>query len=130
MKGDSEDKPVFTNQDVLEMFTNIPRITNNLIVDDAKRQKYDKFKKAIVNGTPLSDTQKVDKKSEDDLCPICLDDLTNGDDLDYCKYSCGKHIHLDCFNMWSKQKGSTCVFCRAKWTADTPVVGAYVNLAK
>ena len=31
-------------------------------------------------------SQKFDKG---DVCPVCLDPLENGKELDYCKYSCG-----------------------------------------
>ncbi len=53
------------------------------------------------------------KNATDDVCPVCLDDLTG--DLDYCKYSCGKPIHKVCFSMWTSKKQTTCVFCNADW---------------
>ena len=93
----------YTNEELTQMFLNIPPIAQNLVYkgENPEEQK-------VVN-------QKFDK---DDVCPICLDPLENGKDLDYCKYSCGQTIHKKCFKMWEKSKGAICVFCRAKWYND------------
>lgn len=117
MKTDKEDQDEYTDTELLEMFVRIPQITNNLIVNDKVKQKYNTLK-------PNSDS-KITKKNTDDLCPICLDDLENGDELDYCKFSCGKNIHKICFGMWSKSKGNKCVFCSSHWTKNDK----YINLS-
>ena len=90
----------YSDSELLEMFENIPHIARNLMYqgDNHSEQK--------------EVSQKFDKG---DVCPICLDPLENGKDLDYCKYSCGKTIHKKCFSMWEKSKGGICVFCRGKW---------------
>lgn len=103
---DNEDKEEFTDSDLETMFSNIPDVTNNLYVDTDKREKYNKLK-GVTSGAKKKDT--------DDVCPICLDDLENGEELDYCKYSCGKPIHKECFDMWCKKRATSCVFCRADW---------------
>lgn len=64
------------------------------------------------------------KKDVDDVCPICLDDLQNGEELDYCKAVCGKYVHKECFKLWSRSKNSVCVFCKSKWVE----IDDYVNL--
>lgn len=115
-----EEQTKFTNNELLNMFQNIPQITNNLVVGDRYKKNYQSFKQ---NGSKKYDKDnkdnkdnKVDQKPIDDCCPICLDDLEADDKLDYCKYSCGKSIHDKCFKMWSmSQAGAKCVFCREPW---------------
>ena len=56
----------------------------------------------------------------DDMCPICLielDDKSNKNELYYCKFSCGKSVHKECFDMWvnSGERNNKCMFCRAPW---------------
>ena len=56
-----------------------------------------------------------------DTCPVCLDDLTNGDaKLTFCKHGCGKQAHLKCMIMYAEHQKSvgkkvTCPLCRADW---------------
>jgi len=109
MKTVDSDKDEYTKDDLEYMFNNIPNITNNLVIDDDLKKEYVKLKQAV-------NLEMVNQKDTDDLCPICLDDLENGDEIDYCKYSCGKGIHKLCYSMWTKQHVATCVFCKAEWT--------------
>jgi hypothetical protein len=90
----------FSDEELSEMFENIPHIARHLMYqgDNTAEQK--------------EVSQKFDKG---DVCPVCLNPLENGKELDYCKYSCGKTIHKKCFNMWEKSKGGICVFCRGRW---------------
>lgn len=54
----------------------------------------------------------VGAKYLDDNCPICLDPILNGEVYIYCKQSCGRCIHTDCFDMYSKcKKTKKCVYC-------------------
>lgn len=122
MKCVNVDQDDYTNQEILDMFTHIPKITQNVTLDSKKKELYDKLKK---NNKLSGEKTEVDKKETDDLCPICLDDLENGDELDYCKFSCGKAIHKVCYSMWTKKQPENCVFCKASWnTKETK----YVNL--
>lgn len=102
-----EDKKEYTKMDLQYMFNNIPNITNNLIVNNQLKNTYMKLKQSKI----------VNRKDTDDLCPICLDDLNdaNDDEIDYCKYSCGKCVHKICYGMWTKKHAATCVFCNAEW---------------
>lgn len=111
---DDQDEEQYSNEELLKMFTHIPQITNNLSVDESIKNKYNKIK----NNKP-----EQNKKSTDDLCPICLDDLENGDNIDFCK-SCGKHVHTNCFSMWVKSRGPKCVFCQKPWNQND----TYINL--
>ena len=51
---------------------------------------------------------------DDDVCPICLDNIKDNGDLVYCK-KCGNSLHKKCFEMWCKRNKKTCVFCRGDW---------------
>ncbi len=110
----------FTNENLEEMFNNIPLITNNLIVDKSKRDKFYE----ITNNTKSNNNNEINSKkdnkvkqrlNDNDICPICLDNINNGKELDYCKYSCGLTLHKKCFQMWEKRNKGICVFCRADW---------------
>ena len=121
---DNEDQEEYDEEELLEMFSNIPDITNNLIVDETKKKTYHK----LVKNKNKLEKKEVIQKETDDLCPICLDDLENGDDLDYCKYSCGKPVHKVCYGMWVKAKANqTCIYCRANWTGVEKET-KYINL--
>ena len=94
----------FSDNDLITMYMNSPPITKDLIYQGKK---------------PRLRERVVEQKFEEgDTCPICLESLENGKELDYCKYSCGKTIHKQCFKMWALSKGKICVYCRSKWYAD------------
>lgn len=120
---DKTDNENYLSGELVQMFKKIPKVTHHLIADDKYRQIYEKNKDKI---TPQKMKEK-DQKETDDLCPICLDDLENGEDLDFCKFSCGKSIHKECFTMLAKSKGHTCPFCRQSWDGQTDKL-IYVNL--
>ena len=110
----------FTNENLDEMFNNIPLITNNLIVDKSKRDKFHEITNNIKSNNSKEINSKTDNKvkqrlNDNDICPICLDNINNGKELDYCKYSCGLTLHKKCFQMWEKRNKGICVFCRANW---------------
>jgi hypothetical protein len=120
MKLDDPEKKLKKN-DLKKLFKNIPKTLEDLLVDEEFRQVYDNM------GTDIDKTDsKVEMRGKDDICPICLEDLSTGE-LDYCKSSCGKAIHKDCFKMWVKKNTANCVFCRSEWMKEE-VVGSYVNL--
>lgn len=55
---------------------------------------------------------------DEDDCPICYESFadTKAEPLVWCKASCGKSLHRDCFEKWRKMKRDVdCVYCRAKW---------------
>jgi hypothetical protein len=91
----------YEDDELIEMFNNIPPVSQNLMYQGS--------------GIPNGGKEVEQKFEKGDICPICLDPLENGKDLDFCRYSCGKTIHSKCFSMWEKTKGSICVFCRAQW---------------
>ena len=103
MNIDNYSDKSYTDEELEEMFLNIPPVAKNLMYEGEKPKE----------------EKEVDQKFEKgDICPICLDPLENGKDLDFCRFSCGKTIHKKCFSMWERTKGSICVFCRAQWYSD------------
>ena len=96
---------IYSDDELEEMFSNIPQVAKNLMYQEEK---------------PHEQKEVKQKFQKDDVCPICLDPLENGKELDYCKYSCGQTIHKKCFSMWEKSKGGICVFCRGKWYSNFP----------
>ncbi len=129
IKPGKEDTPSFSKRALTMMFKNIPPITNNLIPGATVLDKYTKLK-----GTTLgNDSVIVKQRMDQDTCPVCLDDIDNGEDLDYCKYSCGNPIHKECFKMWTTYHPARCVFCKANWRAPkyataTANSSKYINL--
>jgi hypothetical protein len=120
MKMDDPEKKLKKN-DLKKLFKNIPKTLEDLLVDEEYRQVYDNIGTEKVK----SDT-KVEMRGQDDICPICLEDLSTGD-IDFCKNSCGKAIHKDCFKMWVKKNTANCVFCRSEW-AKEEIKSSYINL--
>lgn len=118
VSSENEDKTSYSNEDLITMFNNIRDITNVFSVDSTLKNRY----------LSLHNVNKIEMKDSDDLCAICLDDLKNGEDIDYCKYSCGKPIHSDCFNMYYKKKQGDlkCIYCNVNWNKNTS--GTYINL--
>lgn len=108
------DMELYDNDELKKMFKRIPQITNFLKVSDDIKKSYDKLK-----------NKKITQKDLNDSCPICLDDLSNGEKLITCRYSCGRHVHELCFQMYNKNKeNKECLYCKHSLDLDT-----YINLA-
>lgn len=107
------DKESYTSNDLIDIFNNKPKIDNTLYVNDEIRDKYLK----------LTDNNKKIIIKDNDLCPICLEDIHNGEEYDYCKNRCGKCVHKICFTMWCTMNKAKCLFCRAPWSTCK-----YINL--
>lgn len=64
-----------------------------------------------MNSIDISKPEKV-KKSKEDLCPICYDNL--GDEqLAMCYKQCKNLFHKDCVDLWTK-RSNKCPQCRAE----------------
>ena len=55
-----------------------------------------------------------------EACPICFEEL-EGEQCDYCRRSCGKTVHGECFLRWATARrdawgAATCPYCRAPWS--------------
>lgn len=131
MKAPNERQSYYDDEELKEMFDNIPMITRNLIPKAAIRKSYKRIKTQAGGDDDDEDEKEEEEDDKDevkmveqkpykgDACPICLDDL-EGKSLDYCKYSCGKSIHKVCFKMWCKKNNNTCVYCRSEWVKAAP----------
>ena len=111
MKVIDPDKKIYTDNDLNVMFNNIPDITNLLCVDNITKDIYSRSKNTCVT------------IHEDDICPICLDDIQNGEDYEFCTARCGKCVHKLCFTMWCKINPPNCLICKSQWGAQK-----YINL--
>ena len=128
VKPKMEDVKEYTKKNLTSMFQNIPLITNNLIVQNNIINKYNRYKKAgKLSNSDDADKYKVKDMRDQEMCPICLDPIDNGEKVDYCKYSCGNPIHVTCFTMWTQRFPKNCVYCKANWDKDKNEL-KYVNL--
>lgn len=106
----------YSNQELNLMFHNIP----DMVVDQSIRNNYINMKNSGGNKTVAQ------RSLDDDICPVCLDNMDTDDDIVFCRYSCGKSIHEECFTMWTKNKPKkTCVFCAQLWDKKDE---EYINL--
>lgn len=60
---------------------------------------------------------------EDDDCPICYERFadTAAEGTVWCRASCGKSVHAECFGKWAARdvsRAPRCVYCRATWKLD------------
>ena len=84
-------------------------------------------KQSPVHSSSQKQQQLTDKATvqrdigPDDVCPICQDKLLNSVSqkaLTFCRYSCGKSVHLKCMKIWAEHQKSTgesvvrCPLCR------------------
>lgn len=112
------DEEQYTNYKLKKMFSVKNVIDNTAIANTAIKKKYENV---------LTGSGEIQMKPLDDMCPVCLDELDNGEPVIHCKYSCGKPIHETCFKMWCKVKDKNCLNCGAKW--DTKSKNSdYINL--
>jgi len=122
VQPEQEDIEEYTNDDLEYMFDHVPHITENLRVNADKIAHFKALKK---NGNGEVTMKQI---GEDDVCPICLDDMYECNDvITYCKYSCGHAIHEDCFTRYSDHRNEIvkCLYCQKPWTKDQ---SQYVNL--
>jgi len=105
MKVNDCDKKKYCDNELQEMFKNIPTITKLLCVNNKVKDQYLQSK---INDVTVK---------TDDICPICLDDIQNGDEYEYCKSQCGKCVHTSCFKMWCVKNQPICLMCRSPWNS-------------
>ncbi|KAF2247484.1 hypothetical protein BU26DRAFT_520627 [Trematosphaeria pertusa] len=65
----------------------------------------------------------VRRRAIDDECPICRENFLVGEQLVWCKDSCGRTVHKGCFEQWraeciADRRRTTCTICRAEWGPD------------
>ena len=95
----------------------------DFLLESYDRQHFD-FRLLEPNDVAAPDviSEEVKQKPyEFDECAICFEDFAKDgvvpdEDIVFCRYSCGKSLHADCFSKWADQKEDvTCVYCRAPW---------------
>ncbi|CDW88804.1 e3 ubiquitin-protein ligase zswim2-like [Stylonychia lemnae] len=77
---------------------------------------------------PIKDGKKVDKRDKvkrmeldpEETCCVCYEEMKETENLTFCKFGCGRNIHIDCIEVWVKHKISvaqkiTCPLCRIDW---------------
>ena len=125
-----EDKAKYTRLELETMFASVPQIRQDLCVSNTLKDKYAKFK----TKEGKEEGEKGVAKRLDDSCPICLEEFDDTEPVDYCKATCGKAVHVSCFDLYAKtQARPACVFCRSPWKGLGEGLGdgtfAYLNLA-
>lgn len=121
VKVAQEDIEEYSDDDLEDMFSHIPQVTENLRVDAVKLAKFKSLKK---NDNGEVDMRKID---EEHLCPICLGEVYGcNEKVIYCRYSCGNPLHEQCFQMYnSKQTECKCIFCQKPWEDEKK---QYINI--
>jgi len=121
VKPSQEDISTYDDEDLIDMFNNIPQITENLRINSSQLAKFKELKK---NGNGEVEMRVID---EDDICAICLGELYEcNEEIVYCKYSCGHVLHKQCFDMYnSKRTEIKCLFCYKIWETEKK---QYINL--
>ena len=68
-----------------------------------------------------ADSSGVERRElGEDPCPICYDDMSEGQEITYCKSACGNNVHTKCMKMWADNRIAsgdevTCPMCRTAW---------------
>lgn len=120
---EQEDNETYTEHQLTKMFKNIPEITNNLKINNTLLNKYNNIK----NNNGLVPQIKI---THDDICVICLEELLESNEkVIYCRSSCGKSIHHECFSVITNNRFDKCVFCQQIWDiSQFPKKDNYISL--
>lgn len=130
MKAANCDQPNYSNDEIQTFVNNISNI-QTVSVDAKIQEKYHKLieKNKTGDNANINDNNNDIVKGLDDLCPICLDDMDNGDDYIYCKADCGRAVHAVCFTMWTKKNKAACLYCKKTFIVNNKESdGEYINL--
>lgn len=111
--NDEEERARLASQTV-EVFNNQTADQQEPVLITTER----KTKKQKVENKPI-EKPEVPRKPIEGECAICFEDMdTSKEEVDFCRYSCGQNLHLDCMLKWSNKKRDddiTCPYCRSKW---------------
>jgi len=44
------------------------------------------------------------KLEENEMCCVCHENMKEDENLTYCKFGCGRNLHVDCIEVWVKHK--------------------------
>lgn len=121
LRTENCDKEVYTNDELVDFIKNKNNIDKNVCVSENIKSKYHKLAQKKSNKTSVIDVNL------DDLCPLCLDELDNGEEVDWCKADCGKAVHKLCFKVCSPKYGAKCPYCNKAWNPPENE-STYINL--
>ncbi len=51
-------------------------------------------------------------------CPVCFEEMKEGESLVKCITTCKNHFHKECINLWISSGHNNCPLCRAAWVKD------------
>ncbi|KAK3922207.1 Mitogen-activated protein kinase kinase kinase 1, partial [Frankliniella fusca] len=76
------------------------------------------------NDTHSTSVLSSNVKNEEDLCPICLLDMVDGESLVTCNTGCRNRLHHHCMAIWALEcnhqgEPVLCPLCRQVWEGDT-----------
>ena len=113
-----KNKTKYTKRQLLNLFNKIPNNVNmDVLYDDV-----------------LIDESNMVEQICNNKCPICFGNINDGnDDTDYCKYGCGKSVHIECLQIWdtfNPYNYKKCLFCKIDWEKNeyvSPINTIYEN---
>jgi len=77
-----------------------------------------------------NDLDQADKDAEDGVCPICLVEFENDENV-IIGSSCGHMFHFECFMQWVEKNHTDCPLCRSNMmTAENFLASAYEVLGE
>ncbi len=111
-------KKNFSCDDLKNIFNK--KIENNeLCVNNDQKKKYINFLKNNDNDDICDDYN--------DVCGICLDEITKNEKTLMCKLMCKKLVHKECYDMWMlKTNNNICVYCKSQFNYETK--STYINI--
>ena len=65
----------------------------------------------VKRNTNTTFTRNEKEMDPDDICPICMDNIGNGEETVSCP-TCKNYVHKICINAWMRMQ-KTCVYCRS-----------------
>ena len=96
--------------------------------EERPRPKFGGFmrRKCNSNQTPENNTEGFVERQmlsdvDENICPICQDDMKADDALTWCRIGCGNNVHAKCMKMYAQYKSATkkdiirCPLCRENW---------------
>jgi E3 ubiquitin-protein ligase ZSWIM2 len=83
----------------------------------AEREAKEEEEKSRPNPLGTATRMKLEKE---ETCCVCFEEMDESQNLTFCKFQCGRNIHLDCIEAWVRHKHSsglkiTCPLCRTDW---------------
>jgi hypothetical protein len=107
---------------LIKIFNVVDPYQENFTQDEIS-QYIDSYKANISRLTVTVDPSKhkcagsigydVGEQGLDDDCCVCLDPVLNGEDYVHCKQTCGRCVHIGCYNM-IKKINKNCPYCMQK----------------